>query len=340
VTSLDHLAQVLNDEQLGAVRGRVDLARTSAERLRKLTEDYRAYGVTLVVGAGTSMSAGVPGWNALLSRLLLQALSREVRIEEAAASPLAAVFGAALQETNPLVIARYAKQILGDALNARIRAALYERTAVSPLLGELARLTILNEGVRGVGEVLSYNYDTLLEDAIQQHGRIFTEVLPGRQPAGLGLRFIHVHGMLRRAPSDDEWVIFSEDDYHREYADPYSWSNVVQLHAFAQSRCVFVGLSMKDPNIRRLLEAAKSSAPRTHYAFLMRTRVAEVVEALGGEASAPLGAAEERIGLMCALADYAKDAALGDLGVQVIWFDRFEEVPEMIAKVRSGAGAG
>ena len=42
-------------------------------------------------------------------------------------------------------------------------------------------------------------------------------------------------------------VVFSEDAYHSQFMEPFSWSNLIQLNKLGQSTCLFVGLSLTDP---------------------------------------------------------------------------------------------
>ncbi|MBP5715608.1 MAG: SIR2 family protein, partial [Bacteroidales bacterium] len=57
------------------------------------------------------------------------------------------------------------------------------------------------------------------------------------------------------------------------YFDSYSWSNIEQLHALDRNVCILIGLSMCDPNLRRLLDFSKRNQenvyPR-HYVILQR----------------------------------------------------------------------
>lgn len=55
--------------------------------------------------------------------------------------------------------------------------------------------------------------------------------------------------------------------------DPYSWSNLIQLNYLRENTCLFIGLSLTDPNLRRLLDIASrkhdNDVPK-HYAILKR----------------------------------------------------------------------
>lgn len=54
-----------------------------------------------------------------------------------------------------------------------------------------------------------------------------------------------------------------------------NWANLTQLNFLLNSTCIFIGLSMADPNLRRLLDiASKKSKVNTdcckHYVILER----------------------------------------------------------------------
>ena len=62
-----------------------------------------------------------------------------------------------------------------------------------------------------------------------------------------------------------------EKEYHKIYQEYYNWGNVEQLQALCRSTCFFMGLSMKDPNMRRLLDIAADGGNEreaVHFAFL------------------------------------------------------------------------
>ena len=84
----------------------------------------------------------------------------------------------------------------------------------------------------------------------------------------------HVHGIVfpKRENSSVEDIVLSENDYHRVYSEVFDWSNVEQLHALSRCTCFFIGLSLNDPNLRRLLEIAQRDSSKSvrHYVFLER----------------------------------------------------------------------
>ena len=89
----------------------------------------------------------------------------------------------------------------------------------------------------------------------------------------------HVHGMVNDPKSSKsigavEVPVLSEDDYHKLNSTGHHWSNVTILNALQHSHCVFIGLSMTDPNLRRLFQTAfYKNVP--HYVFLPRNPLYE-----------------------------------------------------------------
>lgn len=74
------------------------------------------------------------------------------------------------------------------------------------------------------------------------------------------LKIYHVHGFL---PQDGDIgagnkITLGEFVYHEQYNNIYSWNNIVQINKFRDNTCLFIGTSLTDPTIRRLLDIAKS----------------------------------------------------------------------------------
>ena len=318
---------------------------SSPEReLERLIERYRDQGITLVLGAGVSAAAGVPTWRPLMNALVIGAMTETLGVPAQSASLLAEIYSRAISESAP-VQARYLSNMLGKpAFVERLRDNIYQRVeprVASPLLRAIALLCQMRESVPGgVKEVITYNFDVLLEEALSIMGRAHTVVDRDSFIPGTDLPIRHVHGWLGRQPSEREWIVFGEDEFHEKFADPFDWSNVVQLNAFSQRSCLFVGLSMKDVNLRRLLDAVSKRRAGTspqHFVLLPRTSH----EALRHAAASVLDWHEEdepelvrRIRWLRELADFSKQQVLLELGVSTIWFERFEELPRLLERVR------
>lgn len=140
------------------------------------------------------------------------------------------------------------------------------------------------------------------------------------------LNIYHVHGYL---PSeftdvpDEPNLIFSEEDYHRVYRDAYSWSNLTQLNALRENTGLFIGCSLTDPNLRRLLDvAARSGETPRHYAFLRRKRF--------GSKEKGQTVNKDMMGLYQKIDNNIKKAYYQKLGLNIIWIDNFDEIPVIL----------
>jgi len=147
--------------------------------------------------------------------------------------------------------------------------------------------------------------------------------------SGDELPVYHVHGMIPQSRPIASTPVLSEKEYHTLYKESFYWSNVVQLQAFSRTTCFFVGLSMNDPNLRRLLDISRNG-----------------IDALNKDASVGRPchyAILERKSLAPAHPDPAKDLEhftmqermMEDLGINVIWFEqgKFEEIAQIVRRL-------
>lgn len=122
-------------------------------------------------------------------------------------------------------------------------------------------------------------------------------------------------------------MVFSEEGYHRMYSNPYHWSNLVQLANFRDNTCVMIGLSMDDPNLRRLLDIAQNGNPNAnHYAFLKRVTLSEISTKNEGESVIVEVSFLERHHKL-------QELIFKELGVNVIWFEEFDELPQLLGQL-------
>lgn len=254
-------SSVVNDSKQPDWKGDREL------RIRKLRNEIQIGQNSLFIGAGLSCSLGVPNWLKLLKNL-----HNRVR-RKVGGYP---IFRSIKKDSNGsyLITARY----LNDAADknklafvSEIRKLLYKKaTLKSKLLDAVIDLLKLNR----IGEVITYNYDTLLEQRMTSE-EIMNSPVDGRnRRVKNAIPVMHVHGVID--PKDntfDDNVVLSEDEYHQLYRDSYHWANVAQLYALTHTTCIFVGLSMTDPSLRRLLDIAyqQGSQDVDHYAFLIRS---------------------------------------------------------------------
>jgi hypothetical protein len=204
----------------------------------------------------------------------------------------------------------------------------------SALLDAIVSLTRSERGIAGVHAIVNYNFDDLVEEKLQEENVRCKTVRSGsdRVPAGT-LPCYHVHGVLplsdlQRGKTDYGRrfkrignFVFSEDEYHEEYSDAYRWSNMTQVGLLGRYIGLFVGLSMEDPNIRRLVDVTHRQYPEIpNYAILARRK------ALG-----PLGDSKKCV--LRNLFETVETSSFSKIGVKVIWVDTFDEIPDVLTEI-------
>ena len=248
------------------------------------------------------------------------------------------------QSGTPLLEARYIRAGLKQDFQKTVAKALYaditpDPYGTSPLLKALIRLSMPRRNRPGLRSTITYNFDDLLErhlvDADVPHRAIYRDG-DFASPDELGI--FHVHGFLPRdAPEDfalaDNLLIFSEERYHSLMLEPYSWSNLVQLAAFREETCLFVGLSMSDPNMRRLLEvASKSNQSPRHYVILRRLTPHDLDTTEDNLVRTPV------VQAFVSAHHRLQETSLKELGLNVLWVDDHAEIPPLIDTLSQRAG--
>jgi hypothetical protein len=199
----------------------------------------------------------------------------------------------------------------------------------SELLDAIVALCRAERDAHGVQAIVNYNFDDLLDEKLkEQHVRCRT-VLSGRDVVPPGtLACYHVHGLIASrhiATRDTARVqgnfVFSEDEYHAEYSDPYRWSNMTQMSLLGRYTGMFVGLSLEDPNIRRLIDVTHRQYPaNVNYAILPRKQRLDQQRAGGN-------------GVMTNLFEEVESNSFQRIGVRVMWVDSFSQIPGLLRRV-------
>lgn len=235
-------------------------------RVAKLRKEFHEVQISLFVGAGLSGSLGVPGWGKLLKQLTK-------RVQTVVANYPGYQSIKNDSDKSSLIIARYLNNAAERSklpLVAEIRKKLYRTSKLKSSFMD-AVIELLKEN--RIGEIITYNYDTLLEQRMVSEGIDNAPVDCQNKKVKNEIPVMHVHGVIHPLDTDyDKNVILSEDEYHKLYRDSYHWANVAQLFALTHTKCIFIGLSMTDPSLRRLLDIAyqQGSGDVDHYAFLIR----------------------------------------------------------------------
>lgn len=305
---------VLKQIASGEKRKSKGWTKTRQERLANAINDLKRYDSALFLGAGVSVSAHMPSWDKLLKELVT--MGRIINHNDFLA------ISNEMDNSN-LVIARYIQKSLGVdnvELRKRIWNIFYknENVGKSDLISSICNLVKNQKNVRSI---LTYNYDTLIEENLVRIGENCFPVYGYNRDEYNSFPVYHVHGIISRDNEEqqEERIVLSERDYHEMYSKVFDWSNVEQLHALTRCTCFFIGLSMKDPNLRRLLEIAKGYRGKEvrHYAFLERKSKCKTAEKR-----------EEDFQI--------REDMLADLGINVIWYrggNNHKQLPKLLQHI-------
>lgn len=323
--------------------------------IREVSSHYNAGRFSLMLGAGVSSSAGLPDWNTLLNSLFVSMLTD---VSESAPKSenehVSSIVRRLRQVDGPsaLTLARYIRSGMtkGSSIEQNtfvdsVTRKLYglrdgRRSIASSLIKAIVDLCAPSRTGAKVVSIITYNFDDLIERELKARNLVHRSIFEDIELAGPDeLPVYHVHGFL---PEDrasypniqKSTLVFSEEGYHKIYRDAYHWSNLVQLGALRDTSCLMIGLSLTDPNLRRLLEiSVKSPDKPKHFAFLRRVSVDEFMKVDGKNVvSASKGMVEGFLVRHHAL----NEQVLLELGVTVIWFDEFDEIPGLLKEISKG----
>ncbi len=318
------------------------IQRPPDDPLAKLKGEYMRGNLSLICGAGISMGAGIPGWNVLLRSLLTSLFDAS----SPATHPDATIDLVRVYQdrftTSPLIVAQYLKNALGHDYRATLRKALYaSNPSSSPLIDAICDLCRPQRAREALRSIVTFNFDDLLEQNLKRN-RISARAIysEGQKSEPFELPIYHVHGFLPRDgdPKEHE-LVFSEDAYHSQFIDPFSWSNLAQLSHFSSQTCLFIGLSITDPNLRRLLDVSMRKNPSKqirHYAFRKRYDPTELASQFPGADSAQR---LRNASVLAQMAQILEEDDANNLGLSIIWHDQFDDIIPMLtdlANTRTG----
>ena len=280
--------------------------------------------LTLVCGAGVSVGAGISSWNNLLLGLLEKMMAsisnnENLSLKVSDANKFQQRYG-----SSALIIGKYLKSNLGKDFSSELRDALYQNNPdTSDIIEAIVELSRPQRDGKPLDSLISFNFDNLIEEALGKnrvkHKAIYSE---GMRSKSSELPIYHVHGYLPRKGRilKDKDIVFSEDAYHSQFIDPFSWSNLIQLNKLSQNTCLFIGLSLTDPNLRRLLDVANRKNPNkliNHYI------IKKTLSPIKGK---------DRVD---DLAEFLEEQDANELGLNVIWVNEFKEIAPIVRSIGS-----
>lgn len=329
------------------------------KQLTEIDSAFEDEQLVVVLGAGVSVEYGLPSWETLLQKLLIGSFSADKDEGLGKSTVLAKLFTKAFSP-NPLIAARYLRHHYKDqnsknAFEKAVRGALYEtldNDLKSDLFIEFAQLCVAPGKTPNLDSIITYNYDDILETHLDNLNidipyKSISEVGIHANPGQLPI--YHVHGYLPRKGklSESNLITLSEDAYHQQYGDTYSWNNLVQINKFRDKICLFIGLSLTDPNIRRLLDIAnkqRGGKETQHYVIRKRHNPENLEEQLKIILSSNPEMRSEK-----SQASLMLDEATADLikvmetfetqddrsfGIDTIWINSYEDMPTILKAIR------
>lgn len=309
----DWLSQIGNWEGFASTL----LGEDVLEAMKSVRKSFLAGPNTFFLGAGVSRSEGLPDWKGLLLSLIQKITGKYYK-----ESDLDAILKA--NGNSSIILGRYIRSLItgNTDMENYVRQVLYrnrkDRRVNSKTIKAICDAIQYNRNT--VKSIITYNYDDLIEQQLSAIGIDAASIFDTHEPDN---RFpvYHVHGILDQEGLKSSKIVLSEDDYHEQYRRPFLWSNIEQLHALQNHNCFFIGLSMMDPNLRRLLDFTKSeenSKKQREYhcfAFMRKGDVAKYIH------------------------DYKRqfldeqESILANLGVRVIWYEEHDDLHNILNKL-------
>lgn len=123
-----------------------------------------------------------------------------------------------------------------------------------------------------ISGVITYNFDNILEQILsfKMHptkvffDNNYKEIDSNSLFNDNLLNIYHVHGYVP-LNGDNTQVVMGEKSYFDQYSNPLNWQNIILLNSLLHHNNIFLGISMADANMRRVLSQARLLGGKKHY---------------------------------------------------------------------------
>lgn len=323
-----------------------------------LQEAYDRRHMALGLGAGVSQASLVPSWIDLLLRLA-EALphigrhSAQALLDAGYEPPVLATILRSKVETDAEFAELVRKALYRDfafkahldehnhtQFVAQIRDTNPTLHAVGGLCGVKAGDRTFEPNPR-VRAVVTFNIDALMEmytRARFQRRVLRTVERAAASASGDKIHSYHLHGYLvntfssktrfRAAVESADRLIFTEQQYFDVVANANGFVNYTLLHQLREHVFLFVGLSMRDANLRRAL----------HFSF--KERIRELIAEGKSESDAVKRSSRHWAIMMkhSAEIDAATATLLNVIGVKPLWITAWSDIPSLLKTLYEGTG--
>lgn len=346
--------------------GRSEVNRSDLEGLQRAWQEKD---LVLFLGAGVSKPYGIPTWKDLVLEILFDQTDVARRLE-----PVDLSFRRALAawlvdyyEYDPIILARVVKNEIRRRASRRsgesdphalflekVREHLYPKHPPTPR--EPTTLTAIADFIKQSGEdsgvtaVVSFNYDDLLERQLEGSVEL-RSVWSDRRRRDKRLPILHPHGFLpREGELKDCGLVFTEDDYHGLTTSVFHWALTAIVNYLRHNTVLFIGLSMLDPNLRRLLDASYVHGDRpAHWQIQrrhkispgekrnvlrdIRDRARRFRNEMGVKPPEDVPELQEAVLAMLQQADSYDRNLFESMGVKTIWVEDYDDIPALLEQI-------
>lgn len=227
----------------------------SDDRLTKYLSRQLATGnLCVVLGAGVSKALDLPDWKVLLEKMFIKqggALDSSKALE---------------REAERFRLTYFKSEEAGYF--SAIRESLYEGIDIdfkklrqNDTLAAIGALVM--SSIRGsASEVVTFNFDNLLEKYLEYHGFVTLSVYEPKFWAGRAdVTVLHPHGFIPFDPTEptSSQIVFDQQSFAKIIGDEANpWRQKV-LTLLRTHTCIFIGLSGDDLNLDSMLLASRDS---------------------------------------------------------------------------------
>lgn len=325
---------------------------------KQLLNVYSEEGIALALGAGVSVKSKLPAWDELLRRIAKKCLKEnehqlvDVLISEGFSLPsIAGILEGQCPDRKFVDLLRDA---LYDDFKKFYRIPSVEDDpgfvdfikATNLTLCAVAALCAIKtakgkyERNPSIHAIANTNFDAILRvySRYRHHRHVMHTI--DRPSAGAvpgAINVYHLHGFFqfekkyidnpeKEAP---DIRVFTEHEFFDFFNQPNSRFSYTFLHVLREFSTLFIGMSLKDDNIRRLLHYSRKE---TIESYIKENRPAEAEDkALRHYAFQQHSKSQD--------VDRFVEASLLRLGVRTLWVDKFDEIPTKLQELYESKGA-
>lgn len=319
---------------------------------KQLARTYADEGLVLGLGAGVSCGCGLPSWPELLRRIAV-AVPKCPPVDKLRAEgmSLPAIATLLKGKESPMEFARRVREALYTGFpffpggwKSRCEEFIDFVNQTNSTLRAVAALCAGPVGSSNqrrpnprIHAVVTFNLDALLQEYIRaRYGHKFVRTIERASafPILDTINLYHAHGHIRfdpkwqdRTKNAPDALVLGEQEYFDVFGNPTSVFTYSSLHLLRERSFLFIGLSMHDENLRRLLHYSRKE--------ILQSYIAEGVKPDSRKINRHFAVLKKSCDKEVA-ASLAQ--SLGYLGVNVAWVSDYDEIPSRLQALYKGGG--